>query len=356
LPRSSRGCKDKTMNPFSYYVGLDIHRKSTSYCVLLPDGKLVREGKVASTREDLEAWARTVPGPWCGGLEATICSHWIYWRLKPYAAEMKMGQPAKLKAISEAKRKNDTLDARTLANLLRCDLFPACYVLSPEHEMLRRHLRYRSFLVRMEVMLKNKAAGMLIESGVLYDTRRLHGKKYFHALLDELDTTQLLDRELKQLIEFGRAELERLKAVDRGILGRLLSDPLLSERVARLRSIGGVGEVTALLWALETGDPARFPNEKHAISYCGLCAAQRESAGKQQRGPLSKQRNAALQTGLLEAAHLAIQHNPELKLIYEAQCAKGPKNRAILEVARRLVRRLLAIDRRHAAGLATTAA
>jgi transposase len=208
----------------------------------------------------------------------------------------------------------------------------------------------------MEVMLKNKAAGMLIESGVLYDTGRLHGKKYFHALLDELDTTQILDRELKQLIEFGRAELERLKAVDRGILGRLLSDPLLSERVARLRSIGGVGEVTALLWALETGDPARFPNEKHAISYCGLCAAQRESAGKQQRGPLSKQRNAALQTGLLEAAHLAIQHNPELKLIYEAHCAKGPKSRAILEVARRLVRRLLAIDRRHAAGLATAAA
>lgn len=344
------------MNPFSYYVGLDVHRRSISYCVLWPDGKLVREGKVASTREDLAAWARTIPGPWCGGLEATICSHWMYWHLKPYAAEMKMGQPARLKAISEAKRKNDTVDARTLANLLRCDLFPGCYVLSPEHEKLRRQLRYRSFLVRIEVMLKNKAAGLLIENGVLYDTRRLHGKKYFSALLEELDTTQIVDRELKQLMEFGRTELERLKAVDRGILAQLLRDSLLSERVARLRGIRGVGEVTALLWALETGDPARFPNEKHAISYCGLCAAQRESAGKQQRGPLSKQRNVALQTGLLEAAHLAIQHNPDLKLIYEAQYAKGPKSRAILEVARRLVRRLLAIDRQYAASLAAAAA
>jgi transposase len=344
------------MNPFSYYVGLDVHRKSISYCVLQPDGKLVREGRVASTREELAAWARTVPGPWCGGLEATICSHWIYWHLKPYAAEMKMAQPARLKAISEAKRKSDKLDARMLANLLRCDLFPACYVISPEHEKLRQQLRYRSFLVRMEVMLKNKAAGLLIGNGVLYETRRLHRKKYFRDLLADVDTVRILDRELKQLIEFGRAELERLQAMDRGIVAYLLSDPLLSERVERLRSIRGVGEVTALLWALETGDPARFPNQKHAISYCGLCAAQRESAGKQQRGPLSKQRNAALQTGLIEAAHLAIQYNPDLKRIWEAKCAKGPKNRAILEVARCLVRRLLAIDRQYAAGLAAAAA
>lgn len=205
-------------------------------------------------------------------------------------------------------------------------------------------------------MLKNKAAGWLIETGVLYDTRRWHGKKYFRGLLEDLDTAQILDRERKQPIEFGRAERERLQAVDRGILARLANDPLLSERVERLRSMGGVGEVTALWWALETGDPARFPNQKHAISYCGLCAAQRESAGKQQRGPLSKQRNAALQTGLLEAAHLAIQYNPDLKRIWEAKSAQGPKNRAILEVARCLVRRLLAIDRQYAAGLAAAAA
>ena len=63
---------------------------------------------------------------------------------------------------------------------------------------------------------------------------------------------------------------------------------LIRERVQRLMTIAGVGEVTALTWALEIGDPLRFGSIRQAISYCGLCSAQRESAGKEHRGPISK--------------------------------------------------------------------
>lgn len=66
------------MNTFSYYVGLDVHRKSISYCVQRGDGTIVREGKIPARREELTQWAREFDAPWCGGLEATICSHWIY--------------------------------------------------------------------------------------------------------------------------------------------------------------------------------------------------------------------------------------------------------------------------------------
>jgi Transposase IS116/IS110/IS902 family len=61
----------------------------------------------------------------------------------------------------------------------------------------------------------------------------------------------------------------------------------------------------ASLWALEVADPHRFSSIADAVSYCGLTAAFRSSAGKQQRGPISKQRNAWLQTALIEAAKLA---------------------------------------------------
>jgi transposase len=178
--------------------------------------------------------------------------------LKSHADRLRMAQPARLKAISAAKRKTDSLDAHMLANLVRCDLFPDCYVLTPEHERLRRLLRHRTFLVRLEVMLKNKVAGLLIQTGLAYETKRLHGKKYFHALLEGMDATRILDPDLRQLIDFDRAELERIKAVDRGIVTSLLRDPRLSERVTRLQTIRGVGEVTALTWALETGEPARL--------------------------------------------------------------------------------------------------
>src|SRR3954471_8110418 len=142
-------------------------------------------------------------------------------------------------------------------------------------------------------------------------------------------------------------QIETLQRIDRAIISSLRSETLLAGRVARLRTIDGVGEITALTWALETGEPSRFPNAKHALSYCGLCSPQRESAGVGKRGSLSKQRNRFLQTTLIEAAHLAPRYNETLRAIYEVARQKGNANRATLEVARRLVRYLLAVDRQH---------
>jgi transposase len=308
---------------------------------------------MVARREAVGEWAQSFDGPWCCGLEATICSHWIYHELKAYAAQVQMANPAKLKAISAAKRKNDALDARTLADLLRCNLFPACYVPPIEYESLRCYLRERALLVRARVMFKNKTAGLLIERGVFYETRQLHGKRYYEALLEE---NAALIGDLKPLLEFNRTQIERLEQMDQLIVRQLVRDPLLKQRIERLKSIAGVGDVTALTWAVEVGEPSRFPNERHAISYCGLCAAERESAGVQRRGPLSKQRNAFLQATLIEAAHMAIAYNEKLRSIYETACQRGPKNRATLEVARRLVRWLLAIDRQHFASRSAAAA
>ena len=102
----------------------------------------------------------------------------------------------------------------------------------------------------------------------------------------------------------------------------------------------------ALTWVLEVGEPERFTSIRQAISYCGLCAAQKQSAGKDQRGPLSKQRNKHLQSMLIEAAKLAPRHNETLRQLYEHEFARGPRNRATVAVARKLVAYLLAVDRR----------
>jgi len=109
-----------------------------------------------------------------------------------------------------------------------------------------------------------------------------------------------------------------------------------------------VGEIMALTWVLEIGDHSRFNSARQAVSYCGLCSAQRESAGKKQRGPLSKKRNKHLQTMLIEAAKLAPHWNPQLAALYDKVAASGNRNRATVAVARKLVQNLLAVDRRDA--------
>jgi transposase len=81
------------------------------------------------------------------------------------------------------------------------------------------------------------------------------------------------------------------------------------------------------------------------MSYCGLTSALRSSAGKQQRSPISKQRNAWLQTALIEAAKLAPRWNPQLAAVHARALERGHCNRATLQVARKLVAYLLAVDK-----------
>ena len=121
---------------------------------------------------------------------------------------------------------------------------------------------------------------------------------------------------------------------------------MIRERVERLMSIPGVGEIMALTWVLEIGDVTRFSSSRQAISYCGLCSGQHESAGTEHRGPISKKRNKHLQSKLIEAAKLAPHWNEQLAVLHEKELARGNRNRATLAVARKLVEYMLAVDRR----------
>jgi transposase len=326
----------------NHYIGLDVHKKSISYCVKTADGKIVEEGKLRATRQALRAWAEKRTEAWHGAMEATLFSSWIYDVLKPFAAELQMGNPSMMKAIGAAKKKNDKLDARKIGDLVRCNLLPVCYVAPPEMRDLRRLLRYRNLVVGQAVQMKNRMSGLLMEVGAEYSKQRLHGAKYFSELLDQLDE---VPESVKDLLRLSRGALETFAATQRQLLDRLQKEPLLVKRLKLLRSIAGVGEVTALTWALEICDPRRFPSIADAVSYCGLTSALNASADKQQRGPISKQRNAHLQTVLIEAAKLAPRWNRQLAEVHERELKCGNRNRASLAVARKLVSYLLAVDK-----------
>src|SRR5437588_12233605 len=152
----------KQENPMNvnHYIGLDVHKKSISYCVKTADGTVVEEGKLRATHEALREWAVKRPEPWQGAMEATLFSGWIYDALKPYAAELQMGHPAMMKAIGASKKKNDRLDARKICDLVRCNLLPACYVAPVEIRELRRLLRYRNLVVAQAVRMKNKMSAV----------------------------------------------------------------------------------------------------------------------------------------------------------------------------------------------------
>jgi len=324
-------------------VGMDVHKQVIAFCTKKPAGEIVGEGKIRATRAELDEWMKTVPEPWVAGMETTMFSHWIYDHLKSRGAAVLMGHAARMKAISAGKKKSDKIDARTIADLLRCNMFPTCYVISPELRVLRSQLRFRRTLVEEQVRFKNQTAGLLMQWGVEYERARLHGKRYFQQLMQQNDW---VDPQLRPLFEFNRQQIDALQQMDKRLIRMLERHPQLQRRVKALEAIDGVGPVTALTWALEIGTPERFASIGGAQSYAGLTSAFWQSAGKEKHGPISKQRNPHLQCVLIEAAKIARFNNEKLKAVYEkSRASGGDDNLATLEVARKLVAYLLAVDR-----------
>lgn len=327
----------------SLYVGLDVHKKSISWCAKRADGALHSQGKVAANRRSLSEWTRTFNEPWIGAMEATLFTGWIYDFLKPHAAQLKVAHPLMLRAIAASKKKNDKIDASKIADCLRADLLPECYMAPIEIREMRRELRFRNLLVGQAVKMKNKISGVLMEVGAEYDIDRLHGKKYFDELLGTLDS-EVAPESVQRMLKTSRAHVELFQAGSKSLIKKLQEDPRLSARVERLQTIPGVGETLALTWALEIGDPTRFGRIGQAMSYCGLTSAQSESAGINKRGPISKQRNKHLQKMLIEAAKVAPRWNAQCTAVHERELGKGNRNRATLAVARKLVAYLMAVD------------
>jgi transposase len=326
-----------------YYIGLDVHKKTISYCVKDAAGCVHREGKIGATRRELDAWIRSLPQPRSMAMEATIFTGWIYDHLLPHAESVKVAHPLMLRAIAAAKKKNDRIDAAKIADCLRCDFLPECHMVSTEIRDRRRVLRYRNLVVKQMVQMKNRVSGLLMETGVSYNKQQLHKVGYFGELMS---TNKEINDAVRPLLNLSRGMIRRSQKLEYDLVSSLERDPLLRERLRRLRTVPGVGSITALTWALEIGDYTRFHSNKQAISYCGLCADERSSADKTMRMPLSKQRNKHIQRVLIEAAKLAPRESPELAMIRARELERGNPNRATLAVARKMVCYMLAVERR----------
>ena len=256
-----------------YYIGLDVHKRTISYCVKDGSGKIHAEGTIPAIRFDLDHWMRTLPQPWTAAMEARVFTGWIYDQLLPHAAALKVAHPLMLRAIAAAKKKNDRVDASKICDCLRCDFLPECYMASTAIRERRRTLRYRNLLVRQMVQMKNKISGLLMEAGVNYNKQRLHKAGYFRELLA---TNPDIDEGLCSLQRLCRETVVRLQKTESALVRSLERDALLVERVEWLMSIPAVGPITALTWALEIGDV--FPRSRKPSVTAG-CVEQKRVLG-----------------------------------------------------------------------------
>ena len=130
-------------------------------------------------------------------------------------------------AIACATKKNDSLDAEKICDLLRCDLLPRCYIAPSEIRELRRILRYCNLLVREAVRGENKIAGLLMEGGEPYVQEKLHRKKYFYPLVPQL---QDAPPSVRELLLISRRRMALCARLERQLLTGLEKHALLQNQ------------------------------------------------------------------------------------------------------------------------------
>src|SRR5260370_6053808 len=232
-----------------YYIGLDVHKRTISYCVKDAAGHVHQEGKIGSTRRELDPWIKTLPQPRTIAMEATIFTGWIYDQLLPHAEKVKVAHPLMLRAIAAAKRKNDRIDAGKIADCLRCDFLPECHMVSTEIRDRRRTLRYRNLVLKQMVQMKNRVSGLLMETGVSYSKQRLHKLGYFTELMSDNDE---VNESIRPLLKLSRETIVRSQRLDYALINSLEPDPPLANPPNRLRTIPPLVPTAALTHGLST--------------------------------------------------------------------------------------------------------
>jgi transposase len=271
------------------------------------------------------------------GMEASGHARWFQRLLAELGHELWIGDPAKIRAAATRKQKTDRRDAEHILELLLNGQFEKkmrIWVPTPEQRDVRQLVAHRHRLVQMRTRVKNQLRAMALNEGVgrkpgLWSKK---GQEQFRALALPAWTAQRRQDNLELLGEL----VQRTVPLDQAVEQEAARRP----EVARLMTHPGVGKVTALAFVLTIGDPARFRCGKQVASYLGLIPAEDSSGGRQRLGHISKQGNALLRGLLVEAAHVAAQHEPELGRCYRRLANK--KNRAIaaVAVARKLAVRL----------------
>ena len=102
------------------WVGIDLGDKKSNYCFLNTKGNIVAEGALATIQAELTSFFSAIAK--CSiAIEVGMHSPWVNDLLEAHGHKVFVANPRKMESIHKNRRKNDKVDARTLARMVRAD-------------------------------------------------------------------------------------------------------------------------------------------------------------------------------------------------------------------------------------------
>jgi transposase len=313
-------------------IGLDVHRDFAQVAIWQA-GQVVQAGTFATTPEGVREFAAGLGPDDEVALEATGNTWAMVTVLASHAARVVVANPAKTRAIAEAKVKTDKVDAAILAQLLAADYLPPVWRPDAETGALRRQVLRRAHIVRQRTRLKNQVHAILHRNLVprcpAADLFGLKGRSWLAAQDLPPDEQAALTALMRQL-DFHAAELALIDA-DLGQAALARPD------VLRLMTIPGVDATVALSIVAAVGDFTRFRTPERLVSYLGLNPRVRQSGGQPaSHGRITKAGPAHARGMLVEAAWSAAKAPGPLRAFYQRVQARRGMQIAVVATARKL--------------------
>ncbi len=318
-----------------HYCGIDLHTKMMYLCIINEKNQIVLHKNIKTKPDIFMQNIQPFLPHIVVGVECIFTWYWIADLCKENDIDFALGHALYMKAIHGGKAKNDKIDSRKIAGLLKSGMFPLAYVYPKDMRSTRDLLRRRNHFMRKRAEL----LAHIVNTGSQYNMEepfgRIRRRNHREGLAERFD-----DPDVRKSIT---ADIEMLDAYD-SVIGSMEyeiqknaqhHDPVA---YALLRTLPGIGEILSLVILYEIGDIARFPKVQDFASYARLVKTKRESAGKLYGTAGGKIGNAHLKWAFSEAAKLFTRWNEPAKSYKEKLSRKHSKGKALSIIAHKLGR------------------
>jgi transposase len=325
-------------------VGMDVHRATIVIAVLDTSGKLLMESILETQAATILQFIQGLKGTLYATFEEGTYSAWLYDLLSPYVAQVVVCDPRK-NALLKVGNKNDRIDARKLADLLRAGLLKAVY--HGGHS-----LRGLKELARSYVVLTQDATRVMSRRKALYRGRgiRCAGRQVYLLCHREGWLEQLREPGVRRRAERLYQQLDLLQSLRQEARRDLVKASRKYGATSLLRTIPCLGPIRVALLAALVQTAHRFRTQRQFWAYIGLAletrisgeyrlvAGQRQRAGKAlaMRG-LSPNHHHALKNIFKAAAPAASVRSGPFRAFYESKLRQGMRpEMARLTLARKM--------------------
>jgi transposase len=317
------------------YAGVDYHKRYSQVHVIDQSGRTRAAARLANDDLTVSKFFAALREPCTAVLEAGWNWGVMYDRLEAIdnVSKVELAHPYRVRAIAAAQVKTDSIDAHTLAQLVRSSLIPRAYVPGSATRQLREIVRQRVFLVRVRTMVKNRIHALLdryhVPLPAVSDIFGKRGRDY----LTKVELPAAAQKLLRQDMVLVETLSREISTTEQWLREAVRDD----HRVTLLRTVPGLGDLLATVVALEIDRIDRFPTAAKLAAYAGLVPTTYSSGGHTAHGQLMVQSNKWLRWALVEAAWIAVRLDPYFRTHFARRRAHKPAQTAIVASARRLL-------------------